>query len=154
MPQFDAEGIVEGLQCKLKPYADFDGLVPEPTDAQVGAFLAGLKKALRESRDRLGAKEQVDVTDPEQVAKAFDDMDPGEFERTADLMAGLHAALCGEHDLPDGTHVPGTPSKEQILAVPSRRRVLFFRWLQNEVLSPEAAPGGGKTQPRPLRAAG
>ena len=43
MPQFDAFGVVEGLECKLKPYADFDGPVPEPSDRQIAEFLKGLK---------------------------------------------------------------------------------------------------------------
>jgi hypothetical protein len=135
MPQFDASGVVEGLECKLKPYADFDGLIPEPTDQQIGEFLAGLKKVMKEARDKLGLAEEIDVTDTEAMAKALDELDPEEFVRVADEMAGLHAALCSD-----------TPSKAQILAVPMRRRMLFFNWLQSEVMNPEAATPGGNAQ--------
>lgn len=145
MPQFDAGGIVEGLECKLTPYADFDGVIPEPSDKQVGEFLAGLRQVLAQARDKVAAQEDIDVTDPAQVAKALDDLDPQEFVETAAGLAALHAALCS-----------GTPSKAQILKVPIRRRVHFYSWLQGEVLSPEAAPAGGSTPATrpPLRAAG
>lgn len=139
MPQFDAAGVVEGLECKLKPYAEFDGVIPEPTDKQIGEFLARLKKVMKEAQEKLGLKEEVDVTDTEQVAKALDDLDPDEFVAVADEMAALHADLCS-----------GTPSKAQILAVPLRRRLLFFNWLQSEVMSPEAAAPAGNGQVRTL----
>jgi hypothetical protein len=135
MPQFDASGVVEGLECRLKPYADFDGLIPEPTDKQIGEFLAGMKRIMKEARDKLGLAEEIDVTDPDAMAKALDDLDPDEFVRVADEMAGIHAALCND-----------TPSKAQILAVPLRRRMLFFNWLQSEVMSPEAATPVGNGQ--------
>jgi hypothetical protein len=142
MPQFDASGIVEGLECKLRPYAEFDGVIPEPTDQQIGEFLSRLKKVLREAQDKLGRKddtEEIDVTDTAQVAKALDDLDPEDFVKIADEMAALHADLCS-----------GTPSKAQILAVPLRRRNLFYQWLQGEVMSPEAASPGGNGQVRTL----
>lgn len=140
MPQFDAAGIVEGLDCKLKPYTDFDGTITEPSDLQIGVFLAGLQQIMREDRDRLRRGQEVDVTDPEQVMQAIDAMDPAQFERTAGALAELHAALCS-----------GSPTAEQILAVPPRRRVLFFNWLQTEVLNPEAVTPAGNAQVRTLR---
>jgi hypothetical protein len=145
MPQFDAAGVVEGLECRLTPYADFDDVIPEPSDKQVAEFLTGLKRVMAEAREKVAARAPVDVNNAEQVAKALDDLEPQEFVDTAVTMAELHAALCS-----------GTPSKAQILKVPIRRRGLFYQWLQNEVLSPEAAPGAGNAQaPRlPLRAAG
>jgi hypothetical protein len=135
MPQFDVNGIVEGLECNLKPHADFEGLIPEPTDRQVGEFLAGLKDAMRESREKAATRQEVDVNDPEQVARAVDEMDPEEFVRTAEVMASLYSALCS-----------GTPTKEQILSVPRRARLAFYRWVQGEVLNPEAVTPAGKTQ--------
>lgn len=145
MPQFDASGIVEALKCTLTPYADFDDVIPEPSDKQVGEFLTGLRRVMAQARDKLAAQGDVDVTDAAQVAKAIDELEPQEFVATAAELAALHAALCS-----------GTPSKAQILKVPIRRRVHFYSWLQGEVLSPEAAPAGGSTPATrpPLRAAG
>jgi hypothetical protein len=135
MPQFDASSIVEPLQCKLRPYADFDDVIPEPSDQQVGVFLAGLKKVMTEANEKLGGAKDVDVTDREQVMAAIEELEPDDFVQVADEMAAIHAALCS-----------GRPSKAEILSVPLRRRNAFYNWLQGEVLNPEAAPGAGNGQ--------
>ena len=49
-------------------------------------------------------------------------------------MAGIAAGLCS-----------GEPSKDDILRLPPRIRAMFLAWLQREVMSPEAAPGGGSS---------
>ena len=85
MPQFDASGVVEGLECKLKPYADFEDVIPEPSDRQIGDFLAGLKKVMATAKDKLGMADEIDVTDPDQMAKALDALEP---ERLAWRLAG------------------------------------------------------------------
>lgn len=144
MPQFDVSGVVEGLECRLKPYADFDGVIPEPSDRQIATFLKGLKTLMGSALTTMGVAEGTDVTDPDQMMKALDDLEPDKFVEVQDGMASLHADLCS-----------GQPSKEQILAVPMRRRMLFFQWLQSEVMSPEAATPGGNGQVLSLpRAAG
>lgn len=144
MPQFDAFGIVEGLQCRLKPYADFDDVIPEPTDLRIATFLKGLKTVMASALTDMGVKEGTDLTDPAQMMGALDDLEPGKFVEVMDGMAGLHADLCS-----------GKPSKEQILAIPMRRRQMFYQWLQTEVMSPEAVTPGGNGQVLNLpRAAG
>ena len=144
MPQFDAFGVVEGLECKLKPYADFDGVIPEPSDRQIAEFLKGLKTLMSSALKTMGVEDGTDVTDPDQVMRALDDLEPDKFVEVMDGMAGLHADLCS-----------GQPSKEQILTVPMRRRQMFYQWLQAEVMSPEAATPGGNGQVLSLpRAAG
>jgi hypothetical protein len=145
MPQFDADAVVEGLECKLKPYADFEETIPEPSDRQIGEFLKGLKELMSGALKTMGIEEDVDLTDPGQMMTALDQLEPDKFVEVQDTMASLHAALCS-----------GRPSKEQILLVPMRRRNLFYQWLQGEVMSPEAAPGGGSARVTvlPSRAAG
>lgn len=144
MPQFDAFGIVEGLQCRLKPYADFDDVIPEPTDLRIATFLKGLKTVMSSALTDMGVKEGTDLTDPAQMMGALDDLEPDKFVEVMDGMAGLHADLCS-----------GKPSKEQILAIPMRRRQMFYQWLQTEVMSPEAVTPGGNGQVLNLpRAAG
>lgn len=144
MPQFDAGSVVEPLECKLKPYTDFDDAIPEPSDKQVGVFLRGLREIMADARELSGA-DLTAGTDPNEVVKALDVLDPEKFVEITSRWAALYADLCS-----------GRPSKAQILAVPLRRRQLFYAWLQEEVLSPEAGPGAGNGQaPRlPLRAAG
>ena len=147
MPQFDAFGIVEGLQCRLKPYADFDDVIPEPTDLRIATFLKGLKTVMASALTDMGVKEGTDLTDPAQMMGALDDLEPDKFVEVMDGMAGLHAALCREETDADGNVTkPGKPSKEQILAIPMRRRQMFYQWLQTEVMSPEAVTPGGNGQ--------
>jgi len=156
MPQFDAEGVVEGLACKLKPYADFDEVIPEPSDRQIGEFLRGLKELMSSALKTMGIEGEPDLTDPAQMMTALDQLEPDKFVEVQDAMAGLHAALCGEETDADGNVTrPGRPSKAQILQVPMRRRNLFYQWLQGEVMSPEAVTPGGNAQVLSLpRAAG
>jgi hypothetical protein len=157
MPQFDASGVVEGLECRLKPYADFDDVIPEPSDRQIGEFIKGLKALMSGALATMGIEDGLDLTDPAQMMKALDELEPDKFVEVQDGMAALHAALCGEETDPEGTVTrPGKPSKAQILQVPMRRRNLFYQWLQTEVMSPEAAPGGGngRVTVLPSRAAG
>ena len=135
MPQFDAADVVEPLECKLVPYADFNEVIPEPSDQQVGEFLAALKKLMAEANEKLGASKDVDITDREQVTAAIESLEPADFVKVADDMAALHAALCS-----------GRPSKAQILSVPLRKRNAFYNWLQGEVLNPEAGTGAGNGQ--------
>jgi hypothetical protein len=145
MPQFDALEIVEGLECRLKPYANFEETIPEPSDRQIGEFMKGLKGVMSSALSTMGIEDGLDLTDPAQMMKALDELEPDKFVEVQDAMAELHAALCS-----------GRPSKEQILQVPMRRRNLFYQWLQSEVMSPESAPGGGNAQVTvlPSRAAG
>lgn len=145
MPQFDAEGVVDVLQCKLKPYADFEEAIPEPSDRQIAEFLKGLKDLMSGALKTMGIEGNPDLTDPAQMMTALDELEPDKFVEVQDTMAQLHSALCS-----------GRPSKEQILQVPMRRRNSFYQWLQGEVMSPEAAPGGGSAQVTvlPSRAAG
>jgi hypothetical protein len=56
--------------------------------------------------------------------------------------AGLFAQLCS-----------GSPSQEQMLALPLRVRVHFYGYVQREVVNPEAGPGGGIAQVTNLRSA-
>jgi hypothetical protein len=39
------------------------------------------------------------------------------------------------------------------MALPMRIRTIFYRWLQEEVMSPEAVSGGGNAQVTTLRSA-
>ena len=147
MPQFDAETIVEPITIKLEPYVKGFGwtAVDEPSDKQIGKFLKGLKEVMSDAQKAMGTSEGIDPSDVDQTLKALDSLEPEKFVEFAERMADLHADLCS-----------GTPSKTQLLAVPLRRRMLLFNWLQGEVLNPEAASGAGNGQVRvlPSRAAG
>jgi hypothetical protein len=137
MPQFDAEGIVEPIKVRLLPYVEgFDWTeIPEPTDRQIGEFMKGLKALMKSALTTMGVEEGTDLADPDQMVKALDDLEPDKFVEVMQQMAELHSALCS-----------GTPSTEQLMLVPMRRRVHFYSWLQSEVMSPEAATPAGSGQ--------
>lgn len=142
MPQFDAGNVVEGLDYTFRPYVDSSGTITEPSDKQLGDFMSGLKKLMASGKDDIGLGKVSDPSDPQQMMAAIDDLEPDEFVRVMSEFARLHAELCGGH-----------PSQADIMALPLRRRILFFGWLQGEVMSPEPAPGAGKAQVVNLRGA-
>jgi hypothetical protein len=140
LPGFVADGVVEALDWDFKPYVKASGTIPEPTDKQIAAFLTGLKTVFKEAEKDL--PKDLDLEDPGVLLGAIDNLDP-EVQITAmGKIAAVYAALCSD-----------TPTEEQISQLPMRVRTIFFNWLQQEVMAPEAATGGGNAQVKKLRAA-
>jgi hypothetical protein len=135
MPKFEAQGVVEALEWDFNPYVAARGIAPEPTDAQIAAFLTSLKGILKGVRDSI----PEGISDPAMIVAAMDDMDPEETIRQMASMCQVYADLCS-----------GTPSAEQIGQLPMRVRTIFFAWLQGEVMSPEAVTPGGNAEVRSL----
>ena len=143
MPSFDAGSVVEPIHIRLLPYADFDADVREPSDKQLGEFLAGLKRLQRSGLASMGIEGGViDTRDTEATMKALDELEPEKFVEVMSDLADLHSKLCS-----------GKPTKAQILAVPVPRRMLLFAFLQGEVMSPEPVPADGGQQQNGLRLA-
>jgi len=138
---FNAATVVEALDWTFEPFVKkAKGTVKEPTDDQIVKFLSDVKALVA----RLHEKAEADVKsrDPADLVDAIEELDPsvvGEFHQE---LAGIFAALCS-----------GEPTREQILAVPMRIRVVFYGWLRQEVMNPEAAPGAGNAQVTTLRSA-
>lgn len=135
MPAFRAEGVVEALDWDFAPYVNARGTIPEPTDRQIAEFLTGVKKVVKDAE----ADVPADVTDPAAVLSALDELDPDKTIEAAGKMCAVYSGLCS-----------GTPTAEQIQALPMRVRTIFFTWLQDEVMNPEAAGPGGNGQVRTL----
>jgi hypothetical protein len=135
MAGFNAATVVEALDWDFHPYADANGTVQEPTDPQIRAFVDALAKLTESVRDKL--PEDDGEPTAADIALAL-----GNAIESHQEMAGIYAALCS-----------GEPSAETLLALPMRIRVVFYSWLQQEVMSPEAAPGGGSAQVTTLRSA-
>jgi hypothetical protein len=136
MPAFRAEGVVEALDYDFNPYVKASGVIPEPTDAQIAAFLTGIKAIT----DQVRADIPADITpgDTTAILQAMDNLDPAKTIEQMGKMCEVYAGLCS-----------GTPSTEQIAELPMRVRSIFFAWLQGEVMSPEAAsPDGNGTVSR------
>lgn len=140
MAGFEASGVVEPLDYDFNPYLDVKGTIPEPTDKQIETFLVAMKdlyvKAQKEQPD-LG-----ELTSQADILEALDKVDPTTQIKLLGDMAAIYGRLCS-----------GTPSATQISKLPVRVRTIFFAWVQGEVMSPEAATGGGTAQVTPLRSA-
>lgn len=141
MAGFDAAHVVEPLDYTLRPHVDKAGTIREPTDRQIADYLAGYQRMLKEYReqlpDTLVAGGSPDIS---AVLDAAAELDPEIVLKLNADVAALVAALCS-----------GDPSKDDILGLPPRIRGMFLAWVQKEVMSPEAAPGGGSSQARTLR---
>ena len=116
------------------------GVVAEPTDRQIAGYLSGIKKLVKDYQGQLPDNLVTGEADAAALTDAAEELDPEVVVRLHGDVAGLFAGLCS-----------GEPSREDILRLPPRIRAFFYRWLQQEVMSPEAAPGGGRTQVKTLR---
>jgi len=140
MGGFNAATVVEALDFNFNPYVDAKGTITEPSDDQIAKFLNDLQAVMERVKDRL--PEGVDTSDPSEVISAIDGLDASAITETHQELAGVFAELCS-----------GNPSRELLLRVPMRVRSIFYGWLQQEVMSPEAAPGAGNAQVTTLRSA-
>ncbi|HMG62785.1 MAG TPA: hypothetical protein VK599_07545, partial [Streptosporangiaceae bacterium] len=135
-----ANSVVEPLDYTLRPHVDKAGTIREPNDRQIADYLAGIKKLIADYRGQLPDAMLAGSTDVGAMLTAVEDLDAEITVKFNDEMAGLSAGLCS-----------GEPSKDDILGLPPRVRAMFLAWLQREVMSPEAVPGGGKAQVKTLR---
>jgi hypothetical protein len=143
---FDAGKVVEPLDYTFEPHTRKHGTIKEPNDRQIGDFLAGIKTVTKTLQGKLPPELIGDQNaDVAQLLTAVEDLDPETVIDFHASMAGLFAVLCS-----------GDPSREDLLELPIRVRVIFYGWLQQEVMSPEAVPGGGNAQvvTMPRKAAG
>ena len=141
MAKFDSGSIVEALDWTFEAHVKgAKGTIREPADQQIADYLAAVKKMTATYKDMLPA--DADGDNPAELIAAMDDLDPQTVVKVHDEMAGIYAALCS-----------GEPSKELLLKIPMRIRVMFYGWLQQEVMSPEAVPGGGNGSVTTLRSA-
>jgi hypothetical protein len=116
------------------------GVVAEPTDRQIADYMAGLKKLARDYQGKLPDNLVTGEADAAALTEAAAELDPDVVVQLHGDVATLFAALCSDE-----------PSREDILKVPPRIRAFFYQWLAGEVMSPEAASGGGNAQVKTLR---
>lgn len=150
MATFNAGEVVESLEWDFRGRRP-DGTVPpgwprelstahgtikEPSDQAIATFLENVRD-LSTDAAKLDAQsrkmiEGLGTEDPEKIAAAVKDLPVGSMLTMMGGLAEAFSKLCSGH-----------PTKNQIMALPMRVRVQFFNWLQTEVVSPEAASGGG-----------
>lgn len=99
------------------------GTTPEPSDEAVQkmqrAFVASTK-ALQPAAD-------VDPNDPRAVRQALDDMPRELFAKAEEDILDALAELCA-----------GSPTREQLKALPYRHKREYIKWLQGELMNPES----------------
>lgn len=137
MPSFNAATVVEPLKYELRPYLDKDGVIREPSDAQIDAFDRAMTKERQRLRALIPDLPDEDDADAYQAAleKAELAQVSAEAFATWKNQAKAFAALCS-----------GDPSEADLLALPRRVRLHFYVWLRQEVVSPEAGAGGGTAE--------
>jgi hypothetical protein len=141
MSGFDAGTAVEPLQCKLKPFADYEGTIKEPSDDQIKTFINDLTEFYKSvSDDQKAAVKAVESADPDDVLEALNTLDLGAQIDMIGKMSEAYSRLCS-----------GKPTAAQIQKLPLRHRAAFFAWIQGEVVRPEAGPGAGNGQVVTLR---
>jgi hypothetical protein len=137
MPRFDAATIAETLDYSFAPDVKAEGTIPEPSDQQIGDFLDAIMEVQREAEGLV--PEGFDQNDAASVLDAMNHLKPADFVRIMSRMSKVYATLCSNH-----------PTENQIQGLPLRKRRLFFDWIQNAVISPEAVTGDG-TEPGTTR---
>lgn len=137
MAGFDAGTVVSPLDFTLRPYVDFNGRVPEPSDDQIAEFLNAAKDIMVAAQKDLNL--EVDPRDNVAMLAALEKLDPTVVLTTMKSMAEAYATLCS-----------GKPSVKQLMGLPMRVRIKFFEWLRDEVINPEAGPGAGTAPVIPL----
>lgn len=145
MPGFNAATVVEPLDYDFRTNDNPGGkvgVIREPGDEQIAAYLAGVKQLLKDFRGQLPDDLISGTADMGAIMAATEELDEELTVKFQRSLAGIVAALCSDD-----------PSEEDIMLVPPRIRAVFFNWIQREVMSPEAVPGGGNAQVRTLRPA-
>jgi hypothetical protein len=137
---FDAAKVAEPLDFDFSAFEDKDGkplpkgTIPEPSKDAVQSYF---KNARKEAQDAgIDATDVIDTTTEEgkvALAKVFADAErehPGAMEKLDKAQLEGVAKLCG-----------GTPTKEEIAALPYRQQRAFFGWLMGELSNPAASNG-------------
>lgn len=141
MAGFNAATQIEPFDYSFRPYADTEGVVPEPSDTQVREFYIGIGNLLVDVvgedkiRELLTDEEYVDFTQRKaepmlKVQAATNNLE--NMAKAQERMVELHAAVCSGH-----------PSRETLEALPYRVKQAFYGALQGW-LSPEASRPAGK----------
>lgn len=146
MPGFDAGSTVEALDWDFstlinpktkKAYVNRKGTLTEPSDQMIGDFLEGGKKIYADLRDGPAGQAMNLPAD----ASATDMID-AVMSVTGKLYVDMQASLAALF----GALCSGDPSTEELLALPLRARTEFYRWIQTEVVYPEAKTAAGNGQ--------
>lgn len=122
---FDA-GSYGTLRYDFKRFGGVQGIIPDPSDEQIEAFMVRLREVAREFGDE-EATVDVDTADADELNAMLE----GDGLRLADAQRAVCDAI--------SELCQGSPNADQLLRLPFRVRQGFMAWLQRKLLSPEAS---------------
>jgi hypothetical protein len=124
---FDA-GQYGTLRYDFKKFGGVQGIIPDPSDEQIEAFM----RRLREIAKEFGADDAEDLDLDNATAEELSAL----LEDDSNLrIAEAQQTLCDAY----GELCQGSPDATALLALPLRVRQGFMQWLQRKLLSPEAS---------------
>jgi hypothetical protein len=128
---FKAQDAVKPLDFDFRPFVEAHGVIPEPTTERVEQFFKDLRTMAAEVRSLMGVAEQVqegEISDQD-AADVVASMDDSTIQNMQDHLIDAVAGLCG-----------GTPTREQIAALPYRVLATFNAWIGGELRPEQPKP--------------
>lgn len=135
---FNASTAVEKLEWDFRPHVDADGVTPEPSTDEIAMLQIALQRFVA-----IGERGLVDdkAADPKTgsltVDEALELLDPdtmGGSPEATEVIVGLLEVV------EQVTH--GSPTAEQILALPGRVQREYLGWLAGSLLDPKFGSNG------------
>lgn len=130
---FDA-GQYGQLRYDFKAFGGVQGMTPDPSDEMLEAFMRGMRDAAKQ----YSAAEGVDVDNLTQaeIAELMEDDDAMQIVAAQKTICSLVGDLTG-----------GSPSADQLLALPLRVRQAYIKWIQGKLFDPEAGAASSTNAP-------
>lgn len=158
MAKFVPQELLESIEFDFTAYGGREGAIPEPTTKAVNTFFRSMKTLTREVKGLMGeAKrlealskdESIEEVDVDEILSQMDVMEEGATSYNTKMMENI-ALLCGaswavksEEDS-EQELVGGSPSFDDLEALPYRVFQAFSQWLIREIQPKRETPG---TQP-------
>lgn len=142
MPKFDGASIGGDLEYDFSRWSGPTGVVPEPPRAAVNTLMKSISVAFKD----LGLRDEDETDDsltPNDVEKTMNQIEDEElFEKMNEKLLDALAKVCA-----------GSPSRENLEALPYRPFMGFFGYLIGNLTNPEGSKPGTTSSPRRLRSA-
>lgn len=137
MPKFSADTIGGALEFDFSTWAGPKGVVPEPSRVAVNRMMKEINAAFKE----LGLRDEDNEEDltADELVQTMDKVEDEEtFEKLTERLLTILAEICS-----------GTPTLDQLTALPYRPFMGFFGYLIGNLTNPEgSAPGTNNSRTR------
>lgn len=125
---FSLEDELDALNYDFRPYVESHGTIPEPSSAQIKALQSAMRSALKPALESLSV--EADTANVADLIAALAE------PTKADLKAAAKAELAIVTAISECCS--GTPSVDDLQALPWRAQQMFVGWLSGVLLNPEA----------------